>query len=216
MIESKRESVGKEDMMMSFWWLLLILLLVQQGGTRAAQSSGEVHEVSAANFDDFVSSSSVVLLEFYAPWCRLCIQFEDSYRTIGASLSASNVKVGKLNSAVNEAFSARFATQSVPTLFVIKGNTVYRYTGALSHDSVVQYAKDGHNNDDSLPLWSSPMGPFGKIKGLMITTGLKIYSMPSELSEKYGLSPTGSTVLAVIIVAFTLLVLLFSVVYLTL
>ena len=99
---------------------------------------------------------------------------------------------------------------------MIKGDTAYRYTGALSRDSVAQCAKDGHKNDDSLPLWSSPMGPFGKIKGLMITTGLKIYSMPSELSEKYGLSPTGSTVLAVIIVAFTLLVLLLSVVYLTL
>ena len=122
--------------------------------------------------------------QFYAPWCRLCIQFEDSYRTIGASLSASNVKVGKLNSAVNEAFSARFATQSVPTLFVIKGDTAYRYTGALSRDSVAQYAKDGHKSNDSLPLLSSPMGPFGKIKGLMITTGLKLRSMHLWLLPK--------------------------------
>ena len=202
---------------MSFLWLLLLLFLSKQGGTAAIQIDGEIHEVSAANFDEFVSSSSVVLLEFYAPWCRHCIQFEGSYRTIGASLSVSNVKVGKVNSAVNQALSARFAIQSVPTLFVIKGgSTAYRYSGALSHDSIVQYVKGGHQNDNSLPLWSSPMGPFGKMKGLMVTTGLRLYSMPGELSEKYGFSPMGGIVLSVIMVAFTLLALLFTVVYLTL
>ena len=85
------------------------------------------------------------------------------------------VHVGKVNSAVSPTLSARFAIQSAPTLFVIKGDTAYRYTGALSRDSVAQCAKDGHKNDDSLPLWSSPMGPFGKIKGLMIKRGLKLW-----------------------------------------
>ena len=184
-----------------------------------ALGEGDIYEVSTATFDEFVSSSPVVVLEFYAPWCRHCVQFEGVYETIGATLRRSNVNVGKVNSVVNQALSARFALQSIPTVFVIKGSATYRYTGALSHDSIVHYVESIKNNrymEGSLPLWSSPMGPFGKIKGLMITSGLRLYGMPGELSKKFGLSSTGSMALAVLIVVITLLVLLFSAVYLTL
>lgn len=206
-------------MMSSFVFLccfLLLFLFVQKGST-TAQVYDTVYEVSAANFDEFVTSSPIVLLEFYAPWCGHCQKFAESYRTIGTSLSTSSIRVGKVNSATNQALAARFAIQAIPVLFVIKGgSTAYRYSGVLSHDPIVHYVKSGHQNDDSLPLWSSPMGPFGKMKGLLITIGLRLYAMPTYLSEKYGLSPLSGIVIAVIIVAFVLVVLLFSTVYLTL
>ena len=127
--------------------------------------------VTAENFDSFVTSSRLVLLEFYAPWCRHCVEFEGVYKSIGSSLGTVDIRVRKVDSSVNQALAARFAIHSIPSLFLIKGNEAWRYEGMMSHDSIVNYARGGYERHNALPMWVSPMGPFGKFKGLLVQIG---------------------------------------------
>ena len=163
-----------------------------------------------------MASSPTVLLEFYAPWCRHCVEFEGVYRNIGNSLAASNVRVGKVDSAVNQALAARFAVHSIPSLFVIEGDEAWHYEGLMSHDSIVQYVKSGHRRFNALPMWESPMGPFGKFKGILVQLGIKLHATLSNVQKWTGLSSFWAMVVSILLLATVALIFVFSAVYLTL
>ncbi|MEV8514577.1 thioredoxin [Dactylosporangium sp. NPDC051484] len=77
-------------------------------------------------------SSTPVLVDLWAPWCRPC-------RTVGPALErvagdlAGTVKLVKVNIDNSPRLSRRFDVRAVPTLMILKdGKVVARQTGAAS------------------------------------------------------------------------------------
>jgi len=174
-----------------------------------------VTDVTSENFHEFMNSP-VVLLEFYAPWCKHCIQFENIYNQIGKTLNSYNIKAGKCDSSENQALAARFNIHQIPTLFLIRSGKVWIYDGALSHDKVVDFVMSEYKTQNAMSFTESPMGPVGKFKGLLIRVGIFLYTLPNKISAYSGFSYSTSIAITAIIMILLILFLIFSLVYITL
>ena len=95
-----------------------------------------VREFNDGNFGAEVSdSSTLVLVDFWAPWCAPCRMIAPTVEEI-ASEYAGKVVVGKVNTDENPQISAQHGISSIPTLLLFKGGEVV--------DKVVGAAQKSH------------------------------------------------------------------------
>ncbi|MDC8770435.1 thioredoxin TrxC [Roseateles albus] len=104
--------------------------------------SGEVVELSDANFDAVVASSELpVLVDFWAPWCGPCRQMAPQF-AIAAKQLKGQVLLVKVNSDESPQLSQRFGIRSIPTLLQMQqGKELQRMSGALQAPQIVGWLK---------------------------------------------------------------------------
>ena len=82
------------------------------------------------SFDEAIKENEIVLVDFWAEWCSTCSSFAPIYVQI--SESYPNIMFAKVNTQFEQAVSARYRVQSIPTLVCFKnGEEVYRKPGAI-------------------------------------------------------------------------------------
>ncbi|MBC7288555.1 MAG: thioredoxin [Armatimonadetes bacterium] len=86
--------------------------------------------MTEANFDETVSKKgTVVLVDFWAPWCGPCREQGPIVEDIAKDYAGRAV-VGKVNVDENEPLARRFGIEAIPTLIVFKdGKEVARKVG---------------------------------------------------------------------------------------
>jgi thioredoxin 1 len=96
-------------------------------------------EFTDKNFQsDVVSSTTPVLVDFWAPWCGPCKMLDPVVEEIAGEYDG-RLKVGKLNTDDNRETAAKYGIMSIPTIMIFKGGEVKaRIVGAQPKRAIVE------------------------------------------------------------------------------
>jgi thioredoxin 1 len=88
-------------------------------------------EVTKDNFQDVVTASGTVIIDFWAPWCGPCKSFGPVYEQVSEQFP--DVVFAKVNTEQEQELAGHFQIRSIPTLMVFRDNVIlYSEPGALS------------------------------------------------------------------------------------
>jgi thioredoxin len=108
-------------------------------GVRAAPAGDKVAtvEVTQENFNQVVNGNSMVIVDFWAPWCGPCRSFAPAYEA--ASEKHPDVVFAKVNTEEQQALAGYFQIRSIPTLMVFRDKIIiFAQPGALPASALEQ------------------------------------------------------------------------------
>jgi thioredoxin 1 len=101
-----------------------------------AAGKGVVH-ITDENLET-VLKNSVVLVDFWAPWCGPC-RMQGPILEEVEKLVGDKAVIGKINVDENPEAASRFGIVSIPTLHVFKGGAPYKqFVGVQQKDTLVK------------------------------------------------------------------------------
>ncbi len=105
--------------------------------------SGKLKELDLAENFQTETQSGVVLVDFFATWCRPC-QMQVSILNELVEKMGDKVRILKVDTDKFGAIAQQFDVSSIPTLVVFKnGNAVERFTG-LQQENTLSAALNAH------------------------------------------------------------------------
>jgi len=117
-------------------WIKLRKVRELMSGGRGPEASGQPLTLTSHNFNEVLSRSPLVLVDFWAPWCGPCRIIAPIVEELAAQY-AGRVVVGKLNVDENPEIAARFMVAAIPTLILFKnGSEVERLIGAMPKSAI--------------------------------------------------------------------------------
>jgi len=120
------------------------LPLIAYCATRAETSFPEEENVvvlTEDNFDAFLASKPVSLVEFYAPWCGHCQSLAPVWAEAAerAKKLATPVPLAKVDATTSEDLATRYDINGYPTIKLVKDGVVEDYNGPRDADGIVAY-----------------------------------------------------------------------------
>ncbi|MFJ8114007.1 thioredoxin [Streptomyces sp. NPDC096132] len=87
-------------------------------------------ELTKDNFEETVTGSDIVLIDFWAAWCGPCRMFGPVYEK--AAERHPDIVFGKVDTEAQSELAGAFQISSIPTLMAVRDRTVlYAQPGAL-------------------------------------------------------------------------------------
>ena len=94
-------------------------------------------ELTQENFEKTVNDNSMVIIDFWAPWCGPCKGFAPVYEQ--AAAAHSDVVFGKVNTDEQQELAGSFGIRSIPTLVVFREKVIlFQQAGALPGNALEQ------------------------------------------------------------------------------
>jgi len=124
---------------MKFLISFVLLSLVSHAFT-----SGDVVELTDANFDSRIADYEVALVKFYAPWCGHCKRMAPEFDRAAPILKENDPPVAlvKVDCTVETKVCGRFGVNGYPTLKIFKSGQVSSdYNGPREADGIVKYMR---------------------------------------------------------------------------
>ena len=101
-----------------------------------------ISEINEAEFEEKVineSSNSLILVDFWAPWCGPCKQLTPLLEKI-INKAKGKVKLIKINIDENQQIAAQLRIQSIPAVFAFKDNKpVDAFQGVIPEKKIVEF-----------------------------------------------------------------------------
>ncbi len=99
-----------------------------------------VTELNESNFDSFVESNHIAIIDCWAPWCGPCRRMGPIVDEAATELEGK-VAFAKLNTDENQGIAVRFQINAIPTLLVFKDKVlVEALVGLRPKEDIVDYA----------------------------------------------------------------------------
>lgn len=90
------------------------------------------------SFNQIISGTQLVLVDFYATWCGPCKMMHPVLEQL-KDQQAERLRIIKIDVDKNPALAAQFQVQSVPTLIAFReGNVLWRQSGALTLSQLIK------------------------------------------------------------------------------
>ena len=87
-------------------------------------------DITAAEFNDTVNDNDIVLVDFWASWCRPCVGFAPTFSA--AAEKHPDIVFAKVDTEAEQELAAAAQIRSIPTLMAFKqGVLVFNQAGAL-------------------------------------------------------------------------------------
>ena len=117
--------------------VLFILTFTDFTGLKIVNKTEEaVITLNDQNFDKTIKKG-VVLVDFWATWCRPCRMQAPIVEEIAKEMG-KKIKVGKLDTDQNKALSQRYSVTYLPTLVIFKnGKIVEQFVGLQQKETLV-------------------------------------------------------------------------------
>ena len=121
--------------------VLFILAVTDLTGLKTVNKTDEaVITLNDQNFDKTIKKG-VVLVDFWATWCRPCRMQGPIIEEIATEMG-KKIKVGKLDTDQNKALSQRYSVAYLPTLIIFKdGKIVEQFVGLQQKETLVNAIK---------------------------------------------------------------------------
>ena len=98
-----------------------------------------VTELNESNFDSFVESNKIAIIDCWAPWCGPCRRMGPIVEELSGDL-AGTAGVAKLNTDENQGIAIRFNINAIPTLLVFKDQVlVDSLVGLRPKEDIIEY-----------------------------------------------------------------------------
>jgi len=94
-----------------------------------------LENLTAENFNDKVTSSEIVILDFWAPWCGPCKQFGPIFEKVAGEYP--DILFGKVNTEEEQALAGHFQIQSIPTVIILRDNiALFQQPGMIPEEGL--------------------------------------------------------------------------------
>ena len=94
------------------------------------------------NFNEIINSEQLTLVDFFATWCGPCKTMHPVLEQLKEQMG-DRLRILKIDVDKNEALSASYRVQAVPTLMLFrKGELLWRQSGALVLSQLSGIVKD--------------------------------------------------------------------------
>jgi thioredoxin 1 len=83
------------------------------------------------DFESTISTSDIVIIDFWAPWCGPCRSFAPTYESV--SENYEDIVFAKVNTEEEQELAGSFQIRSIPTLMIFREQIIlYSEAGMLS------------------------------------------------------------------------------------
>ncbi|KAG0286744.1 protein disulfide-isomerase precursor [Linnemannia gamsii] len=106
-----------------------------------AATSSNVLQLTADSFYPAIHGDSLVMVQFYAPWCKLCQSLAPEYEMAASRLkiSSSEVVLAKIDCVSEDPLCDAQDVKSYPTLKIYRGGQPRLYSGELKAGAIVSF-----------------------------------------------------------------------------
>ena len=96
-----------------------------------------VQELTKENFEQIVTGSPTVIVDYWAPWCGPCRGFAPTFERV--SEKHPDIVFAKVNTEDEQEIAAHFQIRSIPTLMIFRDNIIiFSQPGALPEGALEQ------------------------------------------------------------------------------